>query len=270
MTGTLSLTEAAEELGVHYMTAYRYVRTGRLVAEKAGGQWVVERDELSRFISPSDTPRRRTESLPPELEARLLAGDETGAMQVAEGALASGADPEELYLEVLVPALESIGSRWADGQITIADEHVATATASRVIGRLGSRFVKRGRTRATVLLAGVPDDFHALPTAILRDLLRARGFEVQDLGANTPIESVIERAESIDGLLAVGIAATNTDNLAEVERALSTAADALDVPIVAGGAAVLALDPSRSLEPCHRTTSARHAIEIFEQLADEA
>ena len=270
MTDTLTLTEAAEELGVHYMTAYRYVRTGRLPAEKAGGQWVVDRDELSRFTTPDAAPRRRTESLPPELEARLLAGDETGAIQVAEGALASGAAAEELYLDVVVPALTSIGRRWADGEISIADEHVATATAHRVIGRLGSRFVKRGRPRATVLLAGVPGDFHALPTALLRDLLRSRGFDVQDLGANTPIESLIERANSINGLLAVGIAATNTDNSAEVERTIEALADALDVPIVVGGAAVMALDPAHSLAPCHRTKSARHALEIFEQLADDA
>ena len=30
--GLLSLQEAADRLGVHYMTAYRYVRTGRLRA----------------------------------------------------------------------------------------------------------------------------------------------------------------------------------------------------------------------------------------------
>ena len=33
---TLTLAEAANHLGVHYMTAYRYVRTGQLPARKAG------------------------------------------------------------------------------------------------------------------------------------------------------------------------------------------------------------------------------------------
>src|SRR6056297_2092647 len=37
----ISLQDAADELGVHYMTAYRYVRTGRLEAEKAGAVWQV-------------------------------------------------------------------------------------------------------------------------------------------------------------------------------------------------------------------------------------
>ena len=33
---TLGLRECAERLGVHYMTAYRYVRTGMLPATKVG------------------------------------------------------------------------------------------------------------------------------------------------------------------------------------------------------------------------------------------
>ena len=32
----ITLHEAAARLGVHYMTAYRYVRTGRLPAERDG------------------------------------------------------------------------------------------------------------------------------------------------------------------------------------------------------------------------------------------
>ena len=33
---SLTLPEVAEKLGVHYMTAYRYVRTGRLPAKRSG------------------------------------------------------------------------------------------------------------------------------------------------------------------------------------------------------------------------------------------
>jgi excisionase family DNA binding protein len=37
--GELTLHEAADLLGVHYMTAYRYVRLGLLHASKAGVSW---------------------------------------------------------------------------------------------------------------------------------------------------------------------------------------------------------------------------------------
>jgi len=41
--GLIGLRDAAEELDVHYMTAYRYVRTGRIAAEKQGGRWWIRK-----------------------------------------------------------------------------------------------------------------------------------------------------------------------------------------------------------------------------------
>ena len=37
----IGLREAGGVLGVHYMTVYRYVRTGRLAARREGGDWLV-------------------------------------------------------------------------------------------------------------------------------------------------------------------------------------------------------------------------------------
>ena len=53
----LSLNEAADRLGLHYMTVYKYVRSGKLPARKSGGSW-----EVSVTIWPpcrlSSGPRR--------------------------------------------------------------------------------------------------------------------------------------------------------------------------------------------------------------------
>ena len=46
---SMTLQEAADALGVHYMTAYRYVRLGLLHAEKIGGSWRVETADLDDF-----------------------------------------------------------------------------------------------------------------------------------------------------------------------------------------------------------------------------
>ena len=67
---TISLGEAAERLGVHYMTAYRYVRTGRLPATRVGGQWVVDPRDLTAL--PAASPPGRTQWRP------LGEGDDAG------------------------------------------------------------------------------------------------------------------------------------------------------------------------------------------------
>lgn len=271
MTQTVSLNEASEHLGVHYMTAYRYVRTGRLAAQKIGGQWFVNVEDLSKLQTGRITTSSRQDMLPARIEERLLAADENGVYQILEDALAGGADAEEVYLDLLGPALQSIGERWHNGEIEISDEHVASACALRVVARLGSRISsRRGRTRGTIVLATVADDYHFLPTAMLRDLLRSRGFDVIDLGANTPPESISSRCRSIDDLVGVGLAAT-TPGAEDAVAASIAAIHSLNptTSVVVGGSAFADPDKIAGLGNCIPSSSARDALEIFDRLHEE-
>ena len=169
----------------------------------------------------------------------MVAGDASGAWRLVEGRLSGGSDPAGVLTELLVPALRSIGDRWAAGELSVGDEHRATAVAYRVIGRLGLQFGRRGRTRGTVVLAAPSGDLHALPVTIVADLLRWRGFDVVDLGANTPGEAIGEAAVRADRLIAVGIVSTTSGLDAKVAAAAAAVRAVVpDTPILLGGAAV--------------------------------
>jgi len=238
----ISLNKAAERLGLHYMTVYRYVRTGRLYATKAQGQWWVETCDVDELQAPvvdgddaGDSPPARANLVEP-FTARLLAGDAGGCWSIITDALASGARPADVHLLLLQPALVTIGQRWADGLLPISAEHQATATVHRLLGRLGPLFVHPGRRRGTVVLAMVAGDHHSMPSAMLADLLTDRHLDVIDLGANTPSEAIIESAKRADDLRAIGVAAT-LDSLApvlvETVRELRSALP--EAHVVAGG-----------------------------------
>lgn len=250
----LGLREAAERLGVHYMTAYRYVRSGRLPATKVGDEWRVDEVDLAGFRR--DRPGRsveRDESGGPgkpaprsrrthreRLEARLLAGDEAGAWGVVEAAMAAGAEPSEVLTEMLSPAMRRIGERWAAGELPIAEEHRASAVANRLIGRLGPRFARPGRRRGTVVLGSVAGDRHSLPTAILSDLLRGAGFDVMDLGADTPPASFVDAGRQVGRLTAVGLCVSAPGVLDGVAAQVGEVRDGLPgVPVLVGGGAVV-------------------------------
>ncbi len=239
---TLTLQEAAERLGVHYMTVYRYVRLGRLPATRHGSEWRVRLVDVERLRVPPGGSRRgphRGDADRTGLEQRMVAGDASGAWRLVEGRLSAGSDPAGVLTELLVPVLRSIGDRWAAGELSIGDEHRATAVAYRVIGRLGLQFGRRGRTRGTVVLAAPSGDLHALPVTIVADLLRWRGFDVVDLGANTPGEAIGEAATRADRLIAVGIVSTTRGLDAKVAAAVAAVrAAAADTPILLGGAAI--------------------------------
>ena len=200
----LGLVEVAQALGVHYMTAYRYVRLGQLPANKVGSVWQVDRCDLDGFLERGrmETSPRRRADWASRMEARLLGGDQAGAWSIVEAALTGGIEPVEVYTEALGPALRSIGDRWAAGEIDPGQEHLATAIAHRLIGRLGPRFARRGRTRGSVVLAMPPNDRHGLGIAMAGDVLLGAGFEPIDLGADVPLGSLasaIGRVRSAQG-----------------------------------------------------------------------
>ena len=237
----VSLSEAAERLGVHYMTAYRYVRTGRLSAELHGARWTVAVEDLNFFVADQRTTGSSgtTSKRQRRLRDRMLMGDESGAWGVIEEALASGSEPTFIYTELLAPSLRSFGEEWEAGNRSIAEEHRATQVANRLVGRIGPRFARRGPSRGTIVLGLAPGDQHSLTAAVLSDVLRNSGFEPINLGADTPATSFIEMASSADRVLAVMVGATTSGSdkvLLEVVGALRTAR--IDAPILVGGRGV--------------------------------
>jgi methanogenic corrinoid protein MtbC1 len=164
--------------------------------------------------------RRARSDRVPILIARMTAGDEAGAWRIIDEALASGMDVTGVYLDLLVPVLRGVGEAWAAGTVSVAGEHLTSAVAQRIIGRLGPRFARPGRKRGTVVLGGPAGEQHSLPGAIVADLLRGQGFDVIDLGANTPPGSLAEAAQQAARLVAVATAiARSRPVLAAVNRA---------------------------------------------------
>ncbi|HEY1278802.1 MAG TPA: B12-binding domain-containing protein [Acidimicrobiales bacterium] len=242
---TMNLSEAAARLGVHYMTAYRYVRLGQLPATQSNGRWVVRRDavdELRRTLA-SPPPaavgsgRRRRGELSDRLLRFLREADEPGAWTVIERALATGYTPSELYLDLLAPALQTIGDQWANGEVKVDDEHKVTAVALRLVGRLGPRFVRRGRKRGTVVLGAAPGDPHALPVAMLADIVRGRGYRVVDLGGNVPVQSYVDAGTSAERILAVGVSVSDASCLGAAADVVQAVHERLGVPVLVGGPA---------------------------------
>lgn len=49
--GALNLTEAANTLGVHYQTVYKWVRSGELTALRVGGRYEISKTATARFLA---------------------------------------------------------------------------------------------------------------------------------------------------------------------------------------------------------------------------
>jgi methanogenic corrinoid protein MtbC1 len=230
-----------------------------LPAQRNGGEWRVDPDAVdalmrarpSRGRGPSRSASRAATT--GRLVDRLCANDEAGSWRIVEDALAAGADPPDVLVELLAPAMARVGDRWAAGELTVAYEHRATAIAHRVVGRLGPRFARRGRRRGTIVMGSPEGDHHALPVAIAADVVRGHGFDVVELGSHTPAASFADAAASRDDLIAVVVTMTAGSRpgvVAATVRALREAG--VHAPVVIGGSGA-------SESAVHRVGAARYA-----------
>jgi len=264
-SATVSLQEAAAILGVHYMTAYRYVRLGQLEAEKVGTTWQVRRDAIDRLQRQERPSKARRAAWGERFESRLRVGDGVGAWGVVEAALGAGATPTDIHLSVIGPAMASIGEAWERGELDVAHEHLASVVVQRVIGRLSPRFVRPGVSRGTVVLGCAPGERHAIPVLLVADVLRASGWDVVDLGADVPVASFLVAAETASRLAAVGVSVTTPGN----EDAVRSTLDALsvsvpDVALLLGGRAVGDSAHARSLGATGWAADAAGAAELLD------
>lgn len=181
---------------------------------------------------PSDRPIRRTSDANAFALSRgygdaLCSADADGAARIVEQALNDGLEPAAVHALVIMPAMERIGELWESNELSIADEHLATAISQQVLVRLFAALsTARPRSRERVLLAAVEGQQHVLGLRMIADVLEGAGFDVLYLGADTPVEALrIFAADHQPAVTGLGFGiALNVDLLAESVFAIHEAA----------------------------------------------
>lgn len=235
----LELREAAALLGVHYQTAYRWVRRGRLPARLVDSKYVVSRQDLDAVdadrrapAAPKAPSRKRIDRQAERMHVALVDGDEATARQLARRLVDEGTSVIELIQSVFAPPLRRIGQDWHDGHLPIWIEHRASAIVERVLGELAPN--PRGRRRGTAMVAAVAGDQHSLPTTMAAVALRESNWHVHHLGANMPGHELVRFCAEYDIDLAV-ISVTNPD-VAPLADHTAEQVRAADTPTIVGGA----------------------------------
>jgi MerR family transcriptional regulator, light-induced transcriptional regulator len=139
-----------------------------------------------------DDAARRHEQLAEELQRTyadaLLAGAPRRAEAVIREAIELGLGEAEIDDLVIAPALRLVGDLWADGRLSIAQEHLASAISLRVMTLQREAFrAARRRVTHRVLLAGAEGELHVVGLSMAASLLLGAGYDVRMLGADLPV-----------------------------------------------------------------------------------
>ena len=126
----------------------------------------------------------------------LIAGDEAAAEVVMREAMDAGLSSAEIDEKIIAPALWLVGEMWEQGQLSVAEEHIATEITVRVLAlQREAQRVAQARPRHSVMLATSPGEQHVVALRMVGNLLREAGYDVLMLGAEVPAWSLGEAAD---------------------------------------------------------------------------
>ena len=165
----------------------RHLETGVSAAEAARIA-LNEEDEAPPERAPDmSLPRALADVLRQPLEGF----DEAGA-NAALDRLLSTFTFETVLRDAVLPYLAELGERWRRGEVSIAQEHFASAVIrGRLLGLARGWDGGRG---PRALLACAPGDQHDLALICFGLALRGYGWRITFLGADTPLATVAETA----------------------------------------------------------------------------
>ena len=144
----------------------------------------------------------------------LLTGDESAAEAALHDGIEAGVDEALMDDAVIAPALRRVGDLWEAGELSIAEEHLATEIAMRGVALEREMYrVVRRRTGTVAVLAAVEGEHHVVGLRMAASLLIHAGYRVKLLGADVPTWSlgtiVAKHAPAVVGLSATMPAAAH-------------------------------------------------------------
>lgn len=159
--------------------------------------WMISRHET--LISLSLSGDTLGFGLPDEPDTRqqhfntlLLHADMKGCLELVAQIITKDEELLPFYEHVVKQALYTVGALWERNEISVAEEHLATALVGRIMSFLYCRFVGTPKTKGTVIVSAVPNEFHEVGARMVADMLELEGWDVTYLGANTPLEELVK------------------------------------------------------------------------------
>jgi methanogenic corrinoid protein MtbC1 len=161
------------------------------------------------------------------------------AMQKTQDAVSQGVSVNDIYLYVITPVLHELGRLWHLNQITIGHEHYCTAVAQMIMAQLFPWIFDGSKKKKRMVSTCVAGELHEIGARMVADLFEMNGWDTVFLGADVPIESVIDILIQHDAhILTISVTlASHLGEASEMIAAVRANPACANVKIMVGGAA---------------------------------
>ncbi len=250
----LTTKEVARLCRVSDATVKRWEDAGFLKSERTSGKHRRFRaEEIARFqreqglgqktchgdqsVFNSVARRRSKTDQNSSLFDLLIAGCEEDTANFMIGAFLQGTGLTEIFDDLISPAMRRVGELWYRGELSVAQEHLATRAAHYAVHKLRTSLPLPEMTEKMAFCAAFEGDLHELPTYLSQLTIENEGWEVMNFGANTPLFSLNEEILQYSPN-AVCLSATYLVELERLSRdykEFRETAVRLKIPIILGG-----------------------------------
>ena len=153
-------------------------------------------------------------------------------------ALLINREPLSIVEEIIIPALELVGSDYESGVRFLPQLVQSADTVREAFEVLKVHMAKAGDTLCygRILMATVKGDIHDIGKNIVKVILENYGYEVIDLGRDTDIDRIVETAKA-ENIQLIGLSALMTTTVMNMEKTIKAIrAAGIDCKIAVGGA----------------------------------
>ncbi|MET0650638.1 MAG: cobalamin B12-binding domain-containing protein [Pyrinomonadaceae bacterium] len=237
-------------------TIKRWADTGQLKSSRTvGGHRRFPLAEVMRFqterglgattgvaVASAPTATATAHAFDPEQAAELFfeavrggrAGEATALLLEAH---MLGVKLDLIFDAVVAPSLQRVGDLWYGEEMSVAEEHLATSTATRAIESLAASTRRAGAKAGAAVCCAAEEEMHTLPVLCAQAVLEGAGWEVRNLGGHTPFFALAEYVEKQrPGLVCVSATLQRElEHNARDYAQLASAARACDARVVLGG-----------------------------------
>ena len=175
---------------------------------------------LPREVPPFVRPDAPLGALARSYTDALLAGDRRRAAALVTESAAAGARVSDLYLHVFQPTLREIGRLWQTRAITVAHEHFATAATQAIMGQLYPAIFAAERRGLSMVATCVSGEQHEIGIRMVADFFEMAGWDSHYLGANTPMNSIVQAVRERDAQV-LAVSATITAHVGRVSALIA-------------------------------------------------
>ncbi len=183
-----------------------------------------------------------SEELLATLRTTLMGAKREDALAATQQLLDDGVNPVLILQDGMASAMFELGAMWTRGEVFLP-EVVASATLFKMCNDLVEpALLAQGdkKAAARVILATVKGDLHDLGKNMVGAMLKTAGFEVIDLGKDTPTDKIVNAVKEYQPQI-VGLSALLTTTVPQqkvVIEALRAEGLLENVRVMVGGAPV--------------------------------